>query len=94
MCPYHVGAAGCYNLDLNLWVSPTTNTTNQNHVQNADVGSRKQHKAKSSSFDLAAGGQSHHDQTPADQQIPVWPRLYSSHTPYYEVNSSFIIRQP
>ncbi|KAK1409516.1 hypothetical protein QVD17_36042 [Tagetes erecta] len=80
---------GCYNLDLNLWVSPTTDGTNQNHVQNADVGSRKRQKAKPSSFNfqvggLAAGGQSHHDPTPTDKHIPVWPSMYSSHTPNYE----------
>jgi len=91
-------AAGCYNLDLNLWVSPTTNGTYQNHVQNAYVGSKKRQKAKSPSFNfqvggLAAGGQLHHDPTPTNQQIAVRPSMYSSHTPNYEVNLS-IVHQP
>ncbi|MFS8012625.1 putative transcription factor AP2-EREBP family [Helianthus anomalus] len=65
---------GCNNLDLNLGVSPTKDTTKQNHVHDTDASSGKRHKAKSSSFDW-----SHHDSTAIGRHIPVWPGMYSSH---------------
>ncbi|KAI7752692.1 hypothetical protein M8C21_029225 [Ambrosia artemisiifolia] len=77
---------GCYNFDLNLWVSPTKDGTKQNHVHGVDVSSGKRHKAYSPTFDFqvgdfVVGGQSHHDPTAIGQRIPAWQSMYSSHTP-------------
>ncbi|KAI3793388.1 hypothetical protein L1987_36007 [Smallanthus sonchifolius] len=69
--------ARCCNLDLNLW------GTKQNHLQNVDIDSGKQPKVGGLS-ETYMGGQSHHNPTAIGQHFPVWPSMYSSHTPNYE----------